>query len=91
VTLNRTRDIRPERVLGRWTYHHPVYSERAFAAQVRVAEIDGWNRTSFCGAWRGWGFHEDGARSGMEAIARAREIWTNEERPLRGPRATPAA
>ena len=91
VTLNREEKIRPERILGRWTYHHPIYSAAAFAAQRRLAEIDGRTRTSFCGAWRGWGFHEDGARSGVECVARAKEIWTSEQRSLHRSRATPAA
>ena len=91
VTLNRESSIRPERILGRWIYHHPIYGAAAFAAQQRLREIDGHDRTSFCGAWRGWGFHEDGARSGVECVARAREIWTNEQRAVRRPRSTPAA
>jgi predicted NAD/FAD-binding protein len=46
-------------------YHHPVYSEAAFLAQKRRDEISGVNRTWYCGAWWGYGFHEDGVNSAL--------------------------
>ena len=70
VTLNRTRDIDPARILLRREYRHPVHDHAAVAAQVRKHEIQGKNRTWFAGAYWGWGFHEDGIRSGVE-VARA--------------------
>jgi predicted NAD/FAD-binding protein len=70
VTLNRTEDVAPARVLRRLTYHHPVFTRAGFAAQQRHAEISGVNRTSFCGAYWGYGFHEDGVRSAMAACRR---------------------
>jgi hypothetical protein len=66
VTLNRTCDIDPGRVLARRAYHHPVYTRESVAAQARRAEIQGVRRTWFAGAYWGWGFHEDGIRSGVE-------------------------
>src|SRR6185312_5887484 len=42
------------------------YNRAAFAAQKRLSEIQGRRRTWFCGAWTGYGFHEDGLRSGLE-------------------------
>ena len=69
VTLNRTEDIARERVLRTIRYHHPVFSQAAVAAQKRHAEISGRNRTHFCGAYWGFGFHEDGVRSAL-AVAR---------------------
>jgi predicted NAD/FAD-binding protein len=69
VTLNRGAAIDPARVIARMTYHHPVYGRAAFAAQRRWAEISGVNRTFYCGAYWGYGFHEDGVRSGL-AVAR---------------------
>ena len=49
-----------------WTYEHPIYDLAAVAAQRRLPELaDG--RTAFAGAYHGWGFHEDGCRSGVEA------------------------
>jgi len=70
VTLNRTAEIAPEKILRRMTYHHPVYSPASVAAQQRKAEIQGAQRTWFAGAYWGWGFHEDGMRSAVE-VARA--------------------
>jgi len=69
VTLNETSSIDPQRVLGRYMYHHPQYTrDRQYAQQQRAAFL---NRggISFCGAYWGYGFHEDGARSGAEAAA----------------------
>ncbi len=65
VTLNRTEAIDPEKVIRTISYAHPVYTEAGVRAQARVEEISGRNRTHFCGAYWGWGFHEDGVRSGL--------------------------
>lgn len=65
VTLNRAESIRPECILREMTYHHPVYSEDTVAAQNRWSEISGKNRTHFCGAYWGYGFHEDGVTSAL--------------------------
>ena len=69
VTLNRAEDIDPKKVLRTIRYHHPVFSDAAVLAQKRHAEISGPNRTHFCGAYWGFGFHEDGVNSGL-AVAR---------------------
>lgn len=69
VTLNRSADIDPAAVIARMVYAHPCYDRAAVAAQLRRAEINGVNRTYFCGAYWGFGFHEDGVRSGLEAVA----------------------
>ena len=77
VSLNRTQDIDPARVLVRRAYQHPVYSHASVAAQARRHEIQGQRRTWFAGAYWGWGFHEDGIRSGVE-VARALGVdWTS--------------
>ena len=70
VTLNRSEVIDPARILYRTVYHHPVFSEAGIRAQARRAEISGVNRTGYCGAYWGYGFHEDGVKSGL-AAARA--------------------
>lgn len=70
VTLNRTHRVDPSRILRRMSYRHPVYTRAAVAAQKRRAEIQGRRRTWFAGAYWGWGFHEDGIRSGVD-IAQA--------------------
>ncbi len=66
VSLNRSAQIAPEKILRRMRYHHPVYTQASVAAQRRKAEIQGTNRTWFAGAYWGWGFHEDGMRSAVE-------------------------
>jgi uncharacterized protein len=63
VTLNRTSAIDPERVLSVREFSHPVFSHRALAAQRRWAELSGVRRTHYCGAYWGYGFHEDGVQS----------------------------
>lgn len=77
VTLNATSRIDPASVLGTFRYDHPVYTRRAVDAQRRWGEVSGVNRTHYCGAYWGYGFHEDGTRSGLrvcDAIGRgARE------------------
>lgn len=65
VTLNRTGAIDPRKVHRRIAYHHPRYDPAARAAQGRWSEINGVRRTWFCGAWWGWGFHEDGVQSAL--------------------------
>jgi len=65
VTLNRDRDIDPSRVIKKCTYQHPVYRRQAPQLQARWPEINGVNRTSFCGAYWGYGFHEDGVVSAL--------------------------
>jgi predicted NAD/FAD-binding protein len=65
VTLNRTSEIAPEKVIRTISYAHPVYTTAGVSAQARVAEISGHNRTHFCGAYWGWGFHEDGVASAV--------------------------
>jgi uncharacterized protein len=69
VTTNRNEDIDPARVLREFTYHHPVYKPGAVRAQQRHAEISGVNRTHYCGAYWGAGFHEDGLVSGYKVAA----------------------
>ena len=51
-------------------YRHPVLGRPAVAAQGRRAEINGTRRTWFCGAYWGYGFHEDGVRSAVEVCAK---------------------
>lgn len=69
VTLNRTKQIDPSKLLQTITYAHPVYTSAGVAAQRRWHQISGRNRTHFCGAYWGWGFHEDGVRSGIRVAA----------------------
>lgn len=65
VTLNSDEQIDPARVLRRFEYHHPIFTSRRAAAQARHSELINVNRTSFCGAYWGNGFHEDGVVSAL--------------------------
>ncbi len=68
VTLNRTAAIDPERIIQTIQYAHPVYTPAGVAAQGRHEEISGHNRTHYCGAYWGWGFHEDGVASAQRVV-----------------------
>ena len=73
VTLNRTDAIDPARIVRRIAYSHPVYTAAGVAAQGRHDEISGVHRTFYCGAYWGWGFHEDGVVSGRRVAAQIRQ------------------
>ena len=65
VTLNAEADIEPTKILGRYQYAHPVFNLEAINAQERWQEINGVNKTWFCGAYWMNGFHEDGVNSAL--------------------------
>lgn len=69
VTLNRAAAVDPAKVLRRIVYHHPVFTRAGVAAQARRADVSGRNRTHYAGAYWGFGFHEDGVKSGLQAAA----------------------
>lgn len=68
ATLNPNLSIRKQYILAERHYRHPVFNQAALEAQQRWFEINGSNRSSFCGAYWGWGFHEDGARSAKQVV-----------------------
>ncbi|QDU79619.1 protoporphyrinogen oxidase [Polystyrenella longa] len=68
VTLNESELIDPDKVLYRAAYSHPIYTTGRLAAQRRHYEVIRRNRTSFCGAYWGNGFHEDGVKSAMAVV-----------------------
>lgn len=74
VSLNLTDRIDPARILGQWSYAHPIYTPAAVRAQQRFEQISGVGRTFYCGAYWRYGFHEDGVISGLRA-ARQIEQW----------------
>ncbi|MGH3353743.1 MAG: FAD-dependent oxidoreductase [Nocardioides sp.] len=81
VTLGGTDLIDPALVIDTMEYEHPLYTPDSVAAQRRADELDS-DALVFAGAWRGWGFHEDGARSGARAAERLGLPWsTPAERP----------
>ena len=71
LTLNPARTLRD--IWLECEYRHPIFTADAHAAKARLSEISGRNRTFYCGAYCGWGFHEDGFRSGLEAARQLRE------------------
>ncbi|MET9888219.1 FAD-dependent oxidoreductase [Streptomyces sp. NPDC006430] len=74
VTLNAGGRIEPEHVLARMEYGHPVYTPESVAAQRALPRLNT-QITAFAGAYHGWGFHEDGCRSGVQAAAALGVRW----------------
>lgn len=70
VTLNPQQAPTQEKTLASFTYAHPIFDGPAIAAQRELPALSGRDRVWFCGAWGGYGFHEDGLRSGL-AVAGA--------------------
>jgi uncharacterized protein len=64
-SLNPVRAIDPAKILAEFDYSHPVFDLAAIQAQQRVSELQGVQHTWYCGAWTGYGFHEDGLKSGL--------------------------
>ena len=74
VTLNRTDLVGAGQVLERMRYEHPLYTRESVAAQRRLGELNS-GGLAFAGAYHGWGFHEDGCRSGLTAAAALGVTW----------------
>ncbi len=70
VSLNPLLEPRADKVLAEFDYAHPVFDQAAIAAQRRLPQVQGSRRVWFAGAWTGYGFHEDGLKSGL-AVAEA--------------------
>ena len=66
LTLNAEERIDPAKVLNRHLFHHPGYTTRSLPAQERLQRRNGQRRTYYCGAYRGYGFHEDGVKSALD-------------------------
>jgi uncharacterized protein len=70
LTLNETELINPDKILRSFVYHHPAYQVGSIGAQAEHAKISGLSqRTHFCGAYWGYGFHEDGVNSALAVAA----------------------
>ena len=74
VTLNAAGRVRPGHVLARMTYRHPLYTAGSVAAQRRLPGLNT-PVIAYAGAYHGWGFHEDGCRSGAEAARSLGVRW----------------
>ncbi|HET9025506.1 MAG TPA: FAD-dependent oxidoreductase [Burkholderiaceae bacterium] len=70
VTLNPITEPDPNKVIAQFDYAHPIFDGAAIAAQQRLADVQGHRRVWLAGAWTGYGFHEDGLKSGL-AVAHA--------------------
>lgn len=68
VTLNNRQDIAEEKIIKTIDYEHPIFTPDGILAQQRQAEINGVNRTYYCGAYWRYGFHEDGVWSALNAL-----------------------
>ena len=79
VSLNPLQPIAQQHVLGGYDYAHPVLDLAAIQAQRQLPALQGQRNSYFCGAWTGYGFHEDALASGLE-VARhiARTLATPE-------------
>jgi uncharacterized protein len=74
VTLNGEGNVSPDAVLERMNYQHPIFTPGSVAAQQRLPELND-AQIAYAGAYHGWGFHEDGARSGVVAAASLGVQW----------------
>jgi predicted NAD/FAD-binding protein len=75
VTLNQTTRIRAGHELRRMTYEHPIYTHESLVAQGELPSLQGERHTYYCGAYHGWGFHEDGCVSGLRAALALGCAW----------------
>ena len=73
VSLNPVKDIARHHIMGEFDYTHPVFDLAAIRAQRELPALQGQQRTYFCGAWAGYGFHEDGLKSGLNAAQLLRQ------------------
>ena len=74
VTLNSTDRIEDGKIVATMQYTHPIYTTASVAAQRELTSLST-DRTAFAGAYHGWGFHEDGCRSGVQAAASLGVDW----------------
>jgi len=84
LSLNPKKLPNPKLIYGQYTYSHPVFDSNAFQVQNNLSNLQGKNKIWFCGAWTGFGFHEDGIKSAAE-IAQFFNIklpWLNTEEVL---------
>lgn len=78
VTLNPHRAPRADAIFATFDYDHPIFDQAALNAQQKLWTLQGANRTWYCGAYFGHGFHEDGLQAGLavgEALGGGRRPW----------------
>ena len=69
VSLNPLQAIARNHIMGEFEYAHPVFDDAAIRAQKGVPDLQGQQHSYFCGAWTGYGFHEDGLKSGLRVAS----------------------
>ncbi|MEM7213583.1 MAG: hypothetical protein AAF479_17150 [Pseudomonadota bacterium] len=80
ISLNPQTEPDPDKVHGTYSYDHPLFNRASFAAQSAMDGIQGRGGLWYAGAWLGYGFHEDGLRSGLrvaDALG-ARPDWARD-------------
>lgn len=75
VTLNRTGEVSEQSVIERIVYEHPHFTLDGVRRQAEIPRIQGVRRTWYCGAWQGWGFHEDGLASALRVTEALGVRW----------------
>ncbi len=80
VSLNPLREPHRDRVLGEWSYSHPVFDRAAIAAQQQLPTLQGQRHSWFAGAWTRYGFHEDGLMSAHAVVDAMQASWSGEVR-----------
>ncbi len=92
VTLNPPFEPDPAKTLKVINYEHPMFSMSALEGWDKIGGIQGTNRTWFCGAWCGYGFHEDGISAGLavaEALSSLKRPWSDADKSPAGAHCTP--
>lgn len=74
VSLNSADRVDANKVFAERQYAHPVFTEKTLQSQQRWSEISGHQHTFYCGAYWGWGFHEDGVNSALQVVEQIREM-----------------
>jgi len=83
VTLNYSHEINPDHVIKTIQYDHPMFTPAGVSAQQRQQDINGINRTFYCGAYWRFGFHEDGVVSALNALEDFEGMVSHEKLHLR--------
>ena len=78
VTVNPFTKPSKEKIIKRIIYDHPIYDLKTFKTQKKIRQIQGEDNIWYCGAYLGYGFHEDGIKSGLDVVNQILKIKINE-------------
>ncbi|HSH05096.1 MAG TPA: FAD-dependent oxidoreductase [Anaerolineae bacterium] len=76
VTINPQQPVQPDKIIQTIPYAHPAYSLASLTARQQLSQLNGQRHTYYCGAYFGYGFHEDGLKSGVDVAAQLGVTWT---------------